>query len=536
VDVKAGQAMTEAAGGRAPTFDQAPIENFPLGTGSATNEPGLAAVERRAATTSEGNQPAVAIRQGQQQAIVEHATTPQPPTTQPAHPYLAPKPPRQLASGRMTPSAASGRLQTAFRNAQAVFKQEERRLWSKPTLDSMVHMPTVKQAIYNAGSKMPLRFRRAVGNHPGLRDTLEDLGNMPNNTSLADLNDVRSDILGISRTDADPMIRKIAGDLSDELLKAIESNPALRNNPTALADYRAARDFTKKMWDTIGQRPFQDVIKQGSDPRNVGGKLFGFGPQVTGERVPGGVAAITDALDNIRTQWLALGHTGFNPGVAEAAQRELGQGAVDYIINSMIRPIEASQTGAEVQHLNELVRWIDRNQGWLTNGRLLAPEQIDLLRAIRDSAEMGARVANLRGGRGSETAERLMTGGAHSRMIDIFSTILNKHLFVLGGGIAGHMIEQTTGLGIGALLGMSAEGMGQVALRRLYEMPAAQLQARLIEAAQNPAIARDLMKKAADFKNLSEETRRWFQALGAQLGAHTEHGLSPTGTVNTKGR
>jgi hypothetical protein len=252
--------------------------------------------------------------------------------------------------------------------------------------------------------------------------------------------------------------------------------------------------------------------------------LFGFDPQSAGERGTG-INAITNALDDIRTKWLQLARSGFSPNVAQAAQRELGQSAVDYIINTMITPIAESQTGAEARHLNKLVQWIDRNQGWLASSRILAPQQIDLLRAIRDSAAMGARVANLRGGTGSETFERLM-GGSNPQIINLFSTALNKHLFVISGGLIGHMIESTTGLGVGAILGMSAEGIGQSLLHRMYEMPTEALRARLIEAAGNPDIAQDLLKKASDFKNLSEATRRWLQALGAETGAHVEHGLS----------
>jgi hypothetical protein len=520
VDRRAGQFLGDAAGGRAPTFEQAPVENFPLGTGSATNEPGLAAVERKATTTTEGNQPAVAIRQGQQQAVVEAATTPKTTGVQ-----LANRPPPQLASRLMTPSEASGRLQDAFRRAMDVFKQEERRLWGTPNLQSKpLDINGLKTNVYNAGSRMPLRYQRAVATTPGLQGTMEDLFQLPNHASLLDLNDIRSDLLAIGRTAVDPMGRQVANRLADDLLKAIERDPNIRGDPAAWADYLAARSFTRNMWQTIGQRPFQNIIKPGTDPRSGGPNLFAFGPQRTGERIPGGVADIIDGLNSIRQQWQALGHGGFSPGVAEAAQRELGQGAVDYIINSMIRPIEQSQTGAEAQHLNKLVQWIDANRGWLTNSRLLVPEQFELLKAIRDSAEMGARVANLRGGRGSETAERLI-GGQGARAIDIFSTAMNKHLFTLTGAVAsayfGHFAEVMA-------LSLGLEGFGPQLLHRLYEAPTEMLRTRLIEAAGNPAIAQDLLKKAADFKNLSEATQRWLRAFSAELGAHVEHGISPT--------
>lgn len=521
VDRKAGQAVAEAAGGHEPFFEQAPIENFPLGTGSATNEPGLAALERKVATTNEGSQGAIAIRLGQQQAITEAATT-----AQAAGVQLASRPPPQLASRLMPPSEASGRLQDAFRRAWNVFKQEEGRLWNTPNLaGKRMDIPDLVARVTRARNALPPRVTRQIRGNAALQGTLDDIANLPAHATVADINAIRSDLLGIARTATDNFDRKVAGDMAAELTRAIENNPAMRSDPAAWADYLAARNFTRQMWQTIGQRPFQNIIKAGSDQRSAGPNLFAFGPQRTGERIPGGVADVIDGLNNIRQQWTALGRGGFDPRVAEAAQRELGQGAVDYIINSMIRPIEQSQTGAEVGHLNRLVQWIDANRGWLLNSRLLAPEQVELLRAIRDSAAMGARVGNLRGGRGSETAERLL-GGGH-RAIDIFSTALNKYMWGLtGAGAAalfGHWAETLSG----AALGVGAAHVGQALLHRLYEMPAEQLRQRLIEASQNPEIARDLLKTAADFKNLSEATRRWLQAFSAELGAHAEHGLSP---------
>lgn len=522
VDRKAGQAIGEAVGGHTPNFEQAPVGNFPLGTGSATNEPGLAAIERRAATTNEGNQGAVAIRQGQQQAIVGAATTPQT-----AAVTLASRPVPQLASRLMPPSQASGRLQDAFRRAWTVFKQEEGRLWNTPNLaGKTMDIPALQARITAARNALPPRVTRQIQNNGALQGTLDDIATLPNHATVADINAIRSDLLGIARTATDPFDRRVAGDMAAELTRAIESNPAMRSDPAAWADYVAARNFTRQMWQTIGQRPFQNIIRQGSDPRNAGSSLFTFGPQRTGERIPGGVADVIDGLNNIRQQWTALGHTGLDPRVADAAQRELGQGAVDYIINNMIRPIEQSQTGAEVGHLNRLVQWIDANRGWLTNSRLLGPEQFEILQAIRDSAAMGARVGNLRGGRGSETAERLL-GGGNPRIVDIFSTALNKRLFALGGAAIGSIFGHWGEMGIGAILGWEAAHGGQNLLYRLYEMPTERLRQRLIEAAQNPEIARDLMQRAQDFRNISEATRRWLQGISEQLGAHTEHTLSP---------
>lgn len=518
IDRKAGEALEQATQGRPTTFAQPPLRNFPVGAGGASGDPGLAAAERRAATID--NQRAVDIRTGQQRAIVEGATQPQPGVG------VAGRAAPQLATGVMTPSQAAGRLQTAFRNAWNVFKTEERRLWSTPNLvNRTLDINGLKQGVHAAGNAMPLRFQRAVANTPGLRDVLDDFFRLPNNATLADINDLRSDILAIGRTAVDPMGRQVANRMADELLRAIERDPNIRGNPAAWADYQTARNFTRNMWQTIGQRPFQGIIRPGADPRTTG-RLFAFGPQVTGERIPGGIADIGTALDNIRQQWTALGRTGFDPNVAQAAQRELGQGAVDYIINTMIRPIEESQTGAEAGHLNRLVQWIDRNRGWLVGSRLLQPEQLDLLQAIRDSAEMGTRVANLRGGRGSETAERLM-GGPNARIIDVFSSALNKRLWTAAGMGIGALVGHWGEMGIGAILGWEAAHGGQQALYRLYEVPAERLAARLVEAAQNPDIARDLLQRAADARNFSTATKQWLASLGAELGANIQHDIAP---------
>jgi hypothetical protein len=399
-----------------------------------------------------------------------------------------------------------------------IFKQHENFLWNRPSIAAKaMDIPAVKGEIYNAGKSMPSRFHRAIGGHAGLRSVLEDLAAMPNTAKLADLNDIRSDLLGIARTDAEPIIRKIAGDLAAAMLKAIERNPALRADPAAWADYVAARDFTHTKWNTIGQKPFQNIIKAGADDRRAGGSLFGFGNPISGERIPQGMSQVIDALEDIRDQWRVLATRGLDPTVADAAARELGQGAVDYIINSMIQPVAASTSGATAGQLNDLQQWIARNRGWLVSSRLLEPAQLDLLDNIATASKMGAAPANLRGGTGSETFERLMSNN-NPRIIDIFSTALNKRIFAAGGAMIGSYLGHLGEAGIGFLLGSGVERIGLQMLHHMYEMPTEQLRAKLIEAANNPQIAADLMQTARQAKGFSDATIAWLRGLGGEAG------------------
>lgn len=499
VPVKAGQQYREMTGGRTPVPQDAPIPNFPLGVGGATGYPGLAAAERIANTVDDVS--ATARRAGQQTAIRDAATTAQRSGT-------------QLATQVMTPAQASTRLAGAMRDAMQVFRDMSDHLWNSPALAKVMDIPDLHRKVMDAGRRMAHRDIRAIETTPNLRATIEDIAALPHNATLADVNAIRSDLLAIARDSPDKFVQRVAGNLGRVMLQAMDNNPAMLADPAARAAYNEARRFTELMYRTIGQKAFRPILAPNANDATAGSKLFNF-DKFAAERVPQGIDNVLTVLDNIRDQWRVLGRSGLQ-AEAQAAMDNLGQGARDYIINSMIAPIEASVSGVHPGDLNALNKWITRNRQWLTDSGLFHPAQLDLLGAIQDSAEMGARVLNLRGGSGSETAERLMRGGVGSRAIDLFSTVLNTQMFAMGGAWIGSQFGNW-GMIVGAMLGAGG-GVGTHVLQRLYQIPAERLRALLIEAASNPRLAQNLMRDAATFDRQDAATVAWFRKLGADMG------------------
>lgn len=513
-------------GGVPPTPATAPIPHFPLDSGAAFNDPGLAAMTRQANTVD--NAGAVAQRTAQSNAIRGAATTAQAGGT-------------RLGTGRSASEAAAS-FGNAVRDASDVIRQEEERLWTKPTIAAKaLDMPTLKQQVARAVAALPERFKAVIARTPDLGAALEDLANLSPNATLADVNAVRSDLLGTARSlPADQRFAKrVANTAAEALLKAVESNPALRTDAQAWSDYVRARNFTAKKWDVLGNAPFQNLInptKYGNtnaDTRSLISKLFGFGDKNAGEAVPGGIAKLGSFLDDIRRTWGGLHTAGqtppgmFQPSAAFGAKADLGTNARDMIISSMLDTATSVERGAAgEQHylLNKLSDWIDTNRGWLDRSGLLSSDQADLLGRIRDAAVMGARTENLRGGKGSETFERLMKHDG--RWVDVFS----HPMLTMGVGAAGGIAGQWFGeFAIGAMVAMGMERSAGAMLQRLYAIPRGELQQKLLEATRNPAIAHDLMQKAnaANAKKLSPDTLNWMRTLlSEQPAAQTARALS----------
>jgi hypothetical protein len=526
VERKVGETLLGQTGGTVPTMQQAPIPNFPLGVGGASNEPGLAAIERRANTLD--NAAAVQQRTGQSTAVREAATTAQPGGT-------------RLATGEMPPEIASANYRQAMIDAHNVIKQEEERLWTKPTIAAkQVDMLTLKQSVDAKVNALPARFRGMIDKTPGLRETLDDLANLPPNATLADVNWIRSDLLGIARGATEPFARKVAQTAADAVLTSIESNPALRKDPAAWADYLKARSFTARKWDVIGEPVFQNMIKTGADERKAASTMFGVGGGAAGERIREGTAGVTDMLDSIRRQWGALRAGGvtspgtLDPSTAFGTRVALANGARDFIVNSMLDAVSSVQrgiTGNQEILLNKLSDWIDTHRAWIGSSRLFNADQLALLDRVKQAAVMGARPENLRGGTNSATYERLMNGQyGGASLIDLFTHPLTRlGAGAIGGTLGAYMgshVEAT----VGAILGMEGMHFGPAVLQWFYRKPIGELTQMLNQAIRDPVMAADLMRKADPngVVRLSERTRNWLRSwLATEPGRRLHPAFEP---------
>ena len=519
VDTIAGRVLLQRAGGTAPTMEAPAIPGMPLDVGQASNNPGLAAQAREANQVEPigANQ----IRAEQNKAVVEHATTPQPGGT-------------QLAT-RMEPSDASANVVSGMQKASDVLRAEERRRWSVDPLAKMrPDLQDVKDRVSKALGRLPLRVQRAIENNADLKGTLDDLQNMAGGASLADVNDIRSDLLTAARTlpRTEGLARRAANIAAKEMLDALKDNPEMKADPRAWAAYKAARGYTARMWDVMGHDEFQSMLKtnrygnQAGDAGTLAQRLFNLsaGTEVT----PGGIAGIGKMLDQVQRQWSALRAGGvggsLDPVAATAAREELTNGARDFIINKMLDSALSNTrdvTGSQNTLMARLSDWIDTNKGWISRSKLFNQDQLDMLDNIRKAAIQSARTEDLKGGPGSPTFA-LLKG---DRFVDAFiGPFLGRATTTIGGVGLGAALTAAFGeAGIGGMIGAELVGAGmggaaghtgQTILQRLYAQPREAILARLQEATRDPQIAHDLMMTAtaANAKRMSPTTIQWLKA------------------------
>lgn len=520
VDNIAGNVLRESAGlapGQpVPSPDAPAIPGMPIGSGGAFNNAGIAARERNInAIDDAGRQTQI---EQQNAAIRDAATTQQPGGTQLARAVEVPE--------------ASASVVTAMQRAREVLRTEEERLWTKPELANMApNAAAVKISVDRAINALPERYKQAINGSPDLRATLDNLASLPQGSTLADFNSIRSDILSVSRSlpFSERFAKKVADTAADAVLTGIETNPSMRNDPAAMTAYQRARDFTRNMWSALDKPQFQRMLqatdgnRKGLDPGTLAGQMFKFGQGT--ERTPQGVAAVADMLDGVRRQWgaLATGNAGvalpgLSPSAAFSARAELTQGTRDFIVNSMLNSATSNvrdQAGNQRLLMNKLSDWIDTNRPWIDKSRLFNQQQIGILDKIREASIQAQRVENLRGGTNSATFEYL----AGDRYVDAFiGPFLGRTMARGGGALAGLVATHLLGeAGIGGMIGMELAGaggghlMGTTLLQRIYAAPREALMARMTEAVRDPVIAEDLMKKAG--QSVRPETQRWFRSL-----------------------
>lgn len=532
VDPLAGAALRESAGlapgDAVPTPAASPLPGTPIGTAAAFNNPGLAARERLINTTDDaGRQAQIAA---QTAGVRDAATTVQPGGV-------------RLATGTVSAPEASASVVTALQRTRGILRDEEERLWTKPSLLALKNdVLAIQSKVGQAISALPNRFQAAIRRNPDIQDALEDLRNLPATASLADVNRIRSEILELGRSlpDDQRFAKRAVNDVAKAILDGIETNPALRNNPTALADYQRARLFTFRMNDVLGTRTFQRMLqategnKKGLDAGTLAGQLFNFGKGT--EINPASVAKVTDLLDDVRRQWGALqtGNAGvplpgLSPAGAFAARAELAQGTRDFIVHSMLDAASSNvrdQAGSQRFLMNKLSDWIETNRPWIARSRMFTPEQIDILDRIKDFSIKAQSVENLRGGTNSPTYELL----AGDRYVDAFiGPFLGRTVSKAGGALAGLAITHLLGeAGIGSMIGMELAAAGGLTggvaghagaglLQKIYAAPRAALMAKLTEAIRDPVIAEDLMRKAG--AQVSPQTKAWARSLLAVVPA-----------------
>lgn len=525
VDPLAGAVLRERAGlapGAPTPAPEAPaLPGMPLGVGGAFNSPGLAAQERLVNATDDAG--AIAQRTAQNASIRDAAA---------ALPTGAP------GATLPEPAEASANAVRSLQRAHGVLKDEEERLWTAPALNAArPNAPLIRERVRQAIAALPQRFQQAIERNADVRNALADLERLGPNATLADVNQARSDILAASRAlpYAERFAKRAADDAGRAMLRAIESDPALRTNAAAMAAYQRARDFTRNMHEALEKPQFQRMLqaidgnRKGLDPGTLANEMFKFAAGT--ERTPQGLQRVLGMLDDVRRTWtgLAAGNAGvplpgLTPAAAQAARTELAQGAREFVVSKMLDAASSNvrdQAGAQNLLMNKLSDWIDTNRTWIGRSGLFSQPQLDLLDRIRDASVQAQRTANLRGGAGSETFERLKG----DRYIDAFmgpflGRVSGVGMGALAGALATHLFGEAA---IGGMIGTEIVGAaaghayGPTLLQRIYAVPRARLMERLNEAVRDPALAADLMRRAGE--QLSPATRAWARSLLASAPA-----------------
>jgi hypothetical protein len=522
VDPMAGTILRESAqlgpGAPVPPPEPSALPGMPIGSGAAFNNPGIAARERNINATDDAGRQAQILAQNQ---AIRNAAAP----AAPAGVHLA---------RDVTTPEASASVVKALQDAHGILKDEEDRLWNTPAMlantPDKTHVQTV---VAQAIAALPQRFQQAWQRSPDLKAAMEELRDLRPGATLADFNDVRSGILDAVRSlpYSERFAKRVGNDAASAVLKGIESNPSLRTNPTALADYQKARAFTNSMRTALETPQFQRMLqatagnRKGIDPGTVAASMYNFGTGT--EKSPGAVTRITDMLNDVRRTWSGLqgGNTGapisgLSPASAAAARDELAQANRDLIVHSMLDSAASNvrdQAGNQRLLMNKLSDWIDTNSGWLKRSGAMNQPQLDLLDRIKKASIQAASAENLRGGTNSATFERLKG----DRYVDAFigpflGRVLPASAGLAAGSVATHLFGEA---GIGGMIGMELAGgvgghmLGRPMLERLYAAPRARLMERLTEAIRDPQIAEDLMKKAGE--KVNPKTRQWVRSFFA---------------------
>lgn len=489
-----------------------PRAGVPFDAASAQNDPGLAATTRRSNTL---NDAAAKDLEARQTKAVRDAID-------------------RLGGTGMKQPEASESLAKGMRGAHDVMDDEIKRLWNTRAMRGVrPSMKDVRQTIADEIKQMPVADQLALRGNEEAREIIGRLNHMPDGaTTLADLNSVRSDILKMARRASDPAVARVLNKTGEAILKGIENNPAMRRNAQALKDYQTARAFTKAVHDLFGDKSIARIFdktagKYDIDDATAAKQLFGFGDKGGRERVPGQVAKIGQVMGKMEQWWKLLNHPDFDPTRVTQARDELITGARDYIIRNLTDTFESATRDISGQHnviWHRLADWIEANRDWVMRSKLFTRDQLQVMDDLHHDAVVAAKTQDLRGGKGSESYERLLRD---SSIIRLFAS----PLFRAGAGGLGALIGSMFGglgeAGIGALLGLGAENVGEHLLQRLYAVPRQQLITKVEEALRDPDLTHELRQKFADGK-WSPKAIAWMRSViaagipGAAASADTE--------------
>lgn len=456
-DAVAGQVLREASGDFANGTARSPLPNLQLRTAQATGNPGIAALDRTLA--SEPGTRATAAGEIVQNGRTSNQTD-------------------ALASSlvgndaRIEPTVltnqASGRGVQAIQNSRDVLRQAENDLWNQPELTGVrLRAEPLVNGVNNDVAGMPPSFRMAFGQGGQLAGHMADVAAIPEGASIADVNAIRSRILGSARdarAAGDSVTATAAQGLADSLLNRTEGALGSAGAPIQEA-YAAARDLTRQRAQAFGQPAFDSIFRP-----NAAGNMRGDANNVFGQffDTANGSDRGPQQLQTVVSLLRATGQP-----EAHAAADELTGAAQDYLKAQILRQARAGNgldaTGQPSMNLATLSSAVNKTMPSVSGTPMMAPAAGDI-QAAGNAAELLNRPSTLRGDSNSTTFEKL-------RNKDLVSAIVGQsgssalgaaaggyaaaehgpeevpwYLRVPGGMLAGALMGQKFGPAIGKTL------------------------------------------------------------------------------------
>ena len=153
---------------------------------------------------------------------------------------------RDLGGGEaVTRPDSSAQFTRFYRQINDIAGKEANRLWTKPELaETKVNPSAVQQAVAHAEAEIEPELHAAMS--PELRAIVGRLSRSKE-TTMRDLNKIRSDLLKVARGNPDGAQRAMARQLAQGFMDGLEETPELQANPKIKAAYDAARDFSRRM-------------------------------------------------------------------------------------------------------------------------------------------------------------------------------------------------------------------------------------------------------------------------------------------------
>lgn len=512
-----GQILREASGDFTNDAARSPIPGITLNAAQATGNPGVAALTNTMAPDMAGT-----VRTPGQ--MVQGGKTPDQVSAlaRAIVPGYAGEEPQTLVN------AAGSRGTQSIINLNDALRGTERSLWGAPALQSAaLNGPGIAAGVAQDVAQYPASFRDAItGPQAPLGAYIRELHELGPNASIADINSVRSRLLGAARSAAsgprpdavtaaaanrmashivdrmgvDPAIAGIPSVLTPPVteLHAIPGEPgvtvpvqigssattATPPNPAALTAYQTARDFTRQFNQAKGYNEFNAILHPNSQGNMQGNPEKQFGQFFD---LSGGTGAGLDRLSGLTRFARDSGHN-IPANEVEAAARDYVRAATLKAARGGGQLTAAGDPIINPATVAKVANTISPAIGQSSMTSPLAPA----MRDIGDTAQLLNRPATLRGDMNSTTYEKLRANDLVSAIVgQSGSSALGAALGGYGGYRTGEALDRPAwqsvpiGMALGATLGNRAGPlMGKAIastpiLRGMVSGPSSDIQRRL---------------------------------------------------------